>query len=167
MISTQQRPRPWHCADPLAPVHQKKVTAPKSVRAVAFDMWRHFPLKTRGNSSQVVNILICNLVTVTSKLEKWKLFLARFVLHCTIASKINGTTKGVYLPISKIHWISSFANLLTHNNICQICYWGQISLQSVAVNCCFSDNLTPLGVKFILLAMVQCTCLCSTLYFAP
>ena len=48
-------------------------------------------------------------------------------------------------------------NLLAHNNTSQICYCGQISLQSAAVNCSFSDNLTTLGVTFILLAMVQKT----------
>ena len=47
------------------------------------------------------------------------------------------------------------ANLLAHNNISQICYCGQISLQSAAVNCSFSDNLTLLGVSFILLAKVH------------
>ena len=47
------------------------------------------------------------------------------------------------------------ANSLAHNNISQICYCDQISLQSAAVNCSFSDNLTPLGVPFILLAMVR------------
>ena len=36
-------------------------------------------------------------------------------------------------------------NLFAHNNISQICYCGQISLQSAAVNCSFSDNLTPFG----------------------
>ena len=35
----------------------------------------------------------------------------------------------------------------------QICC-GQISLQSAAVNCSFSENLTPLGVTFILLDIV-------------
>ena len=40
-----------------------------------------------------------------------------------------------------------------HNNISQICFCGQISLQNAAVNCSFSDNLTPLGVTFISLAM--------------
>ena len=50
--------------------------------------------------------------------------------------------------------ISAVANLLAHNNISQICYCGQISLQSAAVDCSFSDNLTPLGVTFILLATV-------------
>ena len=60
--------------------------------------------------------------------------------------------KGVYLPISKLHSILAVANLLDHNNKSQICYCGQISLQSAAVNCSFSDNLTPLGVTFILLA---------------
>ena len=38
----------------------------------------------------------------------------------------------------------------------QICYCGQISLLSTAVNCSFSENLTLFGiVAFILLAMVD------------
>ena len=57
-----------------------------------------------------------------------------------IASKINGTPKGVYLPISKLHSILAEANLLAHNNKSPICYCGQISLQSAAVNCSFSDT---------------------------
>ena len=48
------------------------------------------------------------------------------------------------MPISKLHSISAVANLLAHNNITPICYCGQISLPSAAVNCSFSDNLTPL-----------------------
>ena len=59
---------------------------------------------------------------------------------CTIASKINGTSKGVYLPISKLHSILAAANLLAHNNKSQICYCAQILLQSAAVNCSFSDT---------------------------
>ena len=35
----------------------------------------------------------------------------------TINSKINGTPKGVYLPISKIHSILAVANLLEHSNL--------------------------------------------------
>ena len=58
----------------------------------------------------------------------------------TINSKINGTPKGVYLPISKLDSILAVANLLAHNNKSQICYCGQISLQSAAVNCSFSDT---------------------------
>ena len=50
------------------------------------------------------------------------------------------------LPPFRSHSILSTANLLAHNNINQICYCGQISLQSAAVNCSFSDKLTPLGV---------------------
>ena len=64
------------------------------------------------------------------------------------------TPKGVYLPISKLHSILAVANLLAHINISPICYCGQLSLQSAAVDCSFSDNLTPLGVALILLAMV-------------
>ena len=78
-----------------------------------------------------------------------------FLRSCTIASKIIVTLKVVYLAISKLHSILAVANLLAHNNISQICYCGQISLQSSAVDCSFSDNLAPLGVTFILLAIVQ------------
>ena len=60
--------------------------------------------------------------------------------------------KGVNLPISKLHSNLAVANLLAHNNKSQICYCGQISLQSAAVNCSF---LTPLGVTFVSLAMVH------------
>ena len=35
----------------------------------------------------------------------------------TIASKINGTPKGVYLPISKLNSVLAVANLVAHNNI--------------------------------------------------
>ena len=45
----------------------------------------------------------------------------------TIASKINVTAKGVYLPISKLQSILAEANLLAHNNISHICHCGQIS----------------------------------------
>ena len=76
-------------------------------------------------------------------------------INCIIASKINITPKGAYWPISKLHSISALANLLPHNNISQICYCGHILLQSAAVNCSFSHNLTPLGVTFILRAMVH------------
>ena len=48
--------------------------------------------------------------------------------------------KSVYISIWKLHSILAVANLLAHNNICKICYCDQISLQSVAVNCSFSDN---------------------------
>ena len=64
-----------------------------------------------------------------------------------MTSKINITQICVYLPISN----SVVANLLAHNNISQICYCGQISLQTARVNCSYSDNLTPMGVTFIYL----------------
>ena len=52
------------------------------------------------------------------------------VLHThpcsTIASKINGTAKGVFLPISKLHSILAVTNLLAHNNI-TICYYVQVN----------------------------------------
>ena len=64
---------------------------------------------------------------------------------CTIASKINVTSNGDYLPISKLHSILTGANLLAHNNISQICYYDQISFQSATVNSSFTDNLTTLG----------------------
>ena len=51
--------------------------------------------------------------------------------------------------------ILAVANLLAHNNISEICYCGQISLQSAAVNYSFSDNLIHIGVPYILLAIVH------------
>ena len=72
--------------------------------------------------------------------------------ECTIASKINGTPKGAYLPISKLHSILAVANLLAHNSISQICYCGQISLQNAAVTWSFSGKFRV--VTFILQAMV-------------
>ena len=54
----------------------------------------------------------------------------------------------------KVHSILAVANLIAHNNMNQICYCGQILLQSAAVKCSFSDNLAPMGVTFILLAVV-------------
>ena len=44
------------------------------------------------------------------------------------------------LAISKLHSILAVANLLVHNNKSQICYCGQISLLSAAVNSSFSDT---------------------------
>ena len=71
------------------------------------------------------------------------------IYTCTIARKKMLPPKGICLPISKLHSILAVANLLAHNNISQICYCGQISLQSAAFNCSFSDNLITLGVTFI------------------
>ena len=53
--------------------------------------------------------------------------------------KINVTPKGIYLLISKQNVILADANLLANNNISQICYCGEISLQSAA------EFLIPLG----------------------
>ena len=47
-------------------------------------------------------------------------------MSCTINSKINGTPKGVYLPISKLHSILAVGNLLAQNNI-TIGYYGQVN----------------------------------------
>ena len=48
--------------------------------------------------------------------------------------------KSVHLPISKLHSILAVANLLAQNNLSQIWYCCQISLQSAAVNCNFSGK---------------------------
>ena len=94
-------------------------------------------------------ILIYNRRTVT--IIK---FLGQFPSNIT--SKINVTPKDVYLPISKLHSFLAVTNSFALNNISQICYCGQILLQSAAVNCVFFfENLKHLGVTFISLAMVQ------------
>ena len=48
-----------------------------------------------------------------------------------------------YPQRSVIAHFEATLNSLAHNNISQICYCGQISLQSAAVNCSFSNNLAP------------------------
>ena len=45
------------------------------------------------------------------------MYIIYIIYVCTGKSKINGTPKGVYLSISKIHSILVAANLLAHNNI--------------------------------------------------
>ena len=74
----------------------------------------------------------------------------------TITSKINFTPQRFSLAHFEATFdFSRIANLLAHNNISRICYCGQISLQSASVNCSITDNLTPLGVTFILMEMVH------------
>ena len=46
--------------------------------------------------------------------------LFQWPMRCTINSKINGTLKGVYLSVSKIHSILAVANLLAHSNLWHI-----------------------------------------------
>ena len=47
-------------------------------------------------------------------------------IQCNINSKINGTLKGFYFPISKLHSDLAVANLLALNNI-TISYYVQIN----------------------------------------
>ena len=104
----------------------------------------------------ILNYDIYQLLQIVNQhLFGLKFLFCRFLVLCNIASKINVTPKGVYLLISKLHSIFAAANLLVHDNISQICYCGQISLQSAAVNWSISENLTTLSVTFILLAMVH------------
>ena len=44
---------------------------------------------------------------------------------CTVNSKMNRTTKYIYLSISKLHSVLAVANLLAHNNI-TISYYVQV-----------------------------------------
>ena len=76
------------------------------------------------------------------------------VNKCTMASKINVSPKVFTSPFRSYTRFLTASNLLVHNSVSQICYCCQISLQSAKVNCSFYCNLTPLGVTFILLAMV-------------
>ena len=51
------------------------------------------------------------------------------IILSTIDSKINGTPKDVYLPISKLKIIITVANLLAHNNLTISCYMQVNSLR--------------------------------------
>ena len=74
------------------------------------------------------------------------------ISRCTIASKINVTPKGVYLPISNLHSISLSEFTCTHHK-------SHLLLRSnFMTECCTAVFLTIwylLGVTFILLAMVR------------
>ena len=50
-----------------------------------------------------------------------------YIHACAIYSKVNGTPKGVYLPVSKLHSILAVGNLLAHNNL-WLCYYVQVNL---------------------------------------
>ena len=50
--------------------------------------------------------------------------------------------------LTKQHTILAAANLLAHNNKSQICHCGQISLQSAAVKCTFSDTFGGIIIYF-------------------
>ena len=52
--------------------------------------------------------------SILNEVVKWQNLIIQLTI--CIASKINVTPKGVYLPISKLHFILTVANLLAHNN---------------------------------------------------
>ena len=56
-------------------------------------------------------------------------------LSCTTYSKINGTSKDVYLPLSKLHSILAIANLLAHNNIAKLLCASKFA--TVKIECSF------------------------------
>ena len=62
--------------------------------------------------------------------------------------------KGTYLSISKLHSILAVANLLAHNKKIKFVTAVKFHYRVLQLTAVFSDYLTPLGVPFILLAMV-------------
>ena len=71
-------------------------------------------------------------------LSKHKFKVTKIMRTGTNSSKINGNTKGVYLPIPKPHSILAVMNLHAHNNL-WLCYYGQVNsvqlILSVASKC--------------------------------
>ena len=82
----------------------------------------------------------------------WGIKLVLKLSSGTINSRINGTPKGVYMPISKLHSILAVANLLAYNNV-----WLCASkLATTKKECSFEmGKLTPFGVPFNLLLTVH------------
>ena len=78
------------------------------------------------------------------------IFIGINLIRCTIASEINGTSKGVYVPISKLHSILVIANLLAHNNL-WLCYYGPVN---------------SLRLKSNVTSIWACKTLGCTIYFA-
>ena len=71
-----------------------------------------------------------------------------------IASKINLTPKGVHFPISKIHFILTFAYLLAHNNIVKFDTAVKFHYRVLQLTVVFWQSDT-FGVTFILLEIVH------------
>ena len=109
--------------------------------------WWLFPVMVKKYAKNLYELITC-IHGVTRKL-----------FPCTVNSKINVTPKGVYIP--KLHSILAVVNLLAHNNKSQICYCGQISLQSAAVNCSFSDTFR--GTIYFA-GDGTCQCLCQEIW---
>ena len=84
-------------------------------------------------------------------------FLCSFYQLCNYHRQQNKCypQKDFSRPFSKLRAILSVANSLAHNNIIQICYCGQILLQSAAVNCWQYATFWGGGVTFIFLVMIH------------
>ena len=84
-------------------------------------------------SPHIIGILT---LIYTNKKYNW-----REIIWCTKTRKINGTRTSRCLLV---HFKATHDFSLSDNNISQICYCGQISLQCAALNWSFSGNLTAL-----------------------
>ena len=76
--------------------------------------------------------------------QSWDTIKYALFVQCTICIKINGTPKGVYLPISKLHSILAVANLFAHNKV-TISYYEQVNslrLKSNIASKCASKHLS-------------------------
>ena len=91
-----------------------------------------------------------------------------FVLERKVKARMHHRQQNKWYPqrcllahFEAIHSILAIVNLLAHNNISQIVTAVKFHYRVLQLTALFSDNLTPLGVTFILLAMVhivqQCT----------
>ena len=85
------------------------------------------------------------------------------LIVCTINSKINGTPKGIYLPISKLHFILAVSNLLAHNNI-KISYYLQVRSFIKNWTLLSINNLTNNEVSEVKLLLAFKNDFCDTLY---
>ena len=158
---------------------QERSTAVRAARrstAVLAAGTRRIKIRNTPANCCTGDTLLLKIIHLLDKLSIKKIRLTNFITKIwfvnilylrTLASKINDTPKGAYLPILKLHSILVVANLLAHNNKSKICYCGQISLQSAVVNCSFFDNLMPMVVTHILLAMEHGHLLCVTSMFFP
>ena len=90
-------------------------------------------IQNKSNIYVLINQLIkpdkillgCTILCLPSYQAQQSGKLTTIFNSCTVNSKINGTPKGVYLPISKLHSIYAIVNSLAHNNL-WLCYHGQL-----------------------------------------
>ena len=78
---------------------------------------KHQEILTELNNLNTTNAEVILLAQLAIYMLCYGSVSFQWPMRCTINSKVNGTPKGVYLLISKIHSILAVSNLLANSNL--------------------------------------------------